>query len=236
MLLFSRNSIAARLNRSVQARGLGKTVAYGVSLLFRPLNRLRKLFLWNFREWMFDVSWGVDTVGRIEPNAAPELLRHAERYESSPPKSLQKMLSLVDIDPARFTFYDLGCGKGRLLLLAARYRFKRIVGVEFDAELAGIAERNLRSNRSRFTFDHAEVVCADAGDYEFPDEDAVVYMFNPFKYEVMKRVVENICCRRHREIYIFYLNPVLASALFEDRSRFDPLYQEPWIRIYKVVR
>ena len=40
-------------------------------------------------------------------------------------------------------FVDFGCGKGRVLFLAARYRFARIIGVELSERMAEQARRNL---------------------------------------------------------------------------------------------
>src|SRR6476646_1262783 len=42
-----------------------------------------------------------------------------------------------------FTFIDLGCGKGRVLLMASDYPFQKIVGVEFMPDLVGAAQKNI---------------------------------------------------------------------------------------------
>ena len=42
-----------------------------------------------------------------------------------------------------FTFIDLGCGKGRVLLMASDYPFKKIIGVEFMPELHRAAQKNI---------------------------------------------------------------------------------------------
>jgi predicted RNA methylase len=41
------------------------------------------------------------------------------------------------------TFVDIGSGKGRALIIAAEYAFKRIIGVEYSPSLATICRRNL---------------------------------------------------------------------------------------------
>jgi SAM-dependent methyltransferase len=43
-----------------------------------------------------------------------------------------------------FTFVDLGSGKGRVLLMAAPYGFKKIIGVEFMPEWHRVAQENIR--------------------------------------------------------------------------------------------
>ncbi len=60
-------------------------------------------------------------------------------------------------DLREFTFIDLGSGKGRCLLMAAPYGFKKIIGVEYMPEWHRVAEENIR----RFAESRAEV---------YPDE------------------------------------------------------------------
>ena len=117
-----------------------------------------------------------------------------------------------------FTFIDLGSGKGRVLLMAADYPFKRIIGVEFMPELHRAAQENIAgysSDRQRLI----ESVCMDARDFEFPPEPLVAYLFNPFSESTFAHVLEGL--RRSveqspRPVYIAYrfteFEPLLAHA------------------------
>lgn len=92
-----------------------------------------------------------------------------------------------------FTFIDLGSGKGRALLMAAPYGFKRIVGVEFMPEWHRVAEENIR----KFVELHPgcppiESRCVDARDFDFPAGRLVVYLFNPFPEPVFVTVMERL--------------------------------------------
>ena len=49
-------------------------------------------------------------------------------YQPTEPSLFHEMLSALKIDFREFTFIDLGSGKGRVLLMAADYPFRRIVG------------------------------------------------------------------------------------------------------------
>src|SRR5215218_10190886 len=44
-------------------------------------------------------------------------------------------------------FVDLGCGKGRVLYMAARRPFKRVIGIEWSERFSRIARVNLDRNR-----------------------------------------------------------------------------------------
>ena len=119
-----------------------------------------------------------------------------------------------------FTFIDLGSGKGRVLLMAADYPFKRIVGVEFMPELHRAAQKNIAgysNDRQRCRL--IESVCMDARDFEFPPEPLVAYLFNPFSESTFVAVLENVrqsVEQSPRPVYIAYrfteFEPLLART------------------------
>ena len=122
-----------------------------------------------------------------------------------------------------FTFIDLGCGKGRVLLMASDYPFQKIVGVEFMPDLVGAAQKNIAGySFARQQCRQIKAVCLDARDFHFPPEPLVVYLFNPFSESTFAQVLENL---RHsveqtpRSIYIAY-----RFTEFENL-----LAQEPWL-------
>jgi hypothetical protein len=107
-----------------------------------------------------------------------------------------------------FYFIDFGSGKGRVLLIASEYNFKKVIGLEFAKELHEIARKNIKKYKSvnQKCFD-VESVCADACDYDIPDEKCVFYFFNPFKSNVLLRVLGNIrrsYMNHPRKMYFIY--------------------------------
>jgi hypothetical protein len=122
-----------------------------------------------------------------------------------------------------FTFIDLGSGKGRVLLMASDYPFKRIIGVEFMPELHRAAQKNVANySNARQRCRLIESVCMDARDFQFPPEPLVAYLFNPFSESTFADVLEGL--RRSveqspRPVYIAY-----RFTEFEDL-----LAQEPWL-------
>jgi SAM-dependent methyltransferase len=118
-----------------------------------------------------------------------------------------------------FVFIDLGSGKGRTLLMASDYPFRRIVGVELLPALHQAAQENLSNYRSESQRCFAlESICADATEFPLPDEPTVLYLFNPFPESGLKRMLANLeqSQRAHpRAVYVLYHNPLLAHVLSE---------------------
>ena len=169
----------------------------------------------------FDRRHGVETVGRIE--LASLSVRGANKgfgvyYEPTPHAVFHRVISELDIDLESFEFIDLGCGKGRVMFMAARYPFARITGVEFANELAQVAVANIGRFRDPFQQCRAlQVLTMDAADFEIPSGKAVIYLFNPFETEVMTAFLCNLeQSIRHSptEKIVIYYHPQ-SARLFE---------------------
>ena len=121
------------------------------------------------------------------------------------------------LDFTELTFIDLGSGKGRTLLMASDYPFRRIMGVELLPALQHIAEQNLAQYKSDSQKCFAlESVCVDAAEFNFPAGPLLIYMFNPFPEAVLRCVLANL--RRAldespRTTYLVYYNPQHADVV-----------------------
>jgi SAM-dependent methyltransferase len=168
----------------------------------------------------FDSKFDVQTDGKIplwklDVSSATSL--YERRYEPTPsPQMFLDPLTKLNIDYKDFIFVDLGAGKGRALLLASLFPFKKIIGVEFAPELVRAAQENLaKPGNSRRKCHEVDLLCMDAADYRLPDERAVIYMYEPFDENIMRRVLGNIReCRQAnpKELYVIYVNPVHAKC------------------------
>jgi hypothetical protein len=123
------------------------------------------------------------------------------------------------IDFHDFIFIDLGSGKGRPLLMASGYPFRRIVGVELLPALHQTAQENISKYRSESQKCFAlESICADATKFQFPPDPIVLYLFNPFPEVGLREMVANLeqSLRAHpRKVYVLYHNPLLGHLLSE---------------------
>lgn len=121
------------------------------------------------------------------------------------------MLQYVQADFRNYVFVDFGAGKGRALLMASEYPFKRIIGVEYSETLVAIGQKNVRAYDSQ-TQQCRDIryLCADVSEVILPAEPIVLYLFNAFQGKVMDRVIKNIEDSLHhhpRDLWIVYFNP-----------------------------
>lgn len=204
--------------------------------MLEPLGRIAATTLWRAVGRPFDKRTGVKTEGSLQPSELQIIganAAHATEYSPSSVRTFWLSAGSLNIDPARFTFVDIGSGKGRALLLAAKLPYRRIEGVEFARDLNVIAARNIEvvfpaaEDRARF-----ELHTVDAVDFAIPSGPCVLYLFNPFGPTLIAQVAQNILDSYRaspREIYVVYANPLHREA-FEE-GKFRPV-EGPWYAKY----
>src|SRR5580693_6712239 len=111
-------------------------------------------------------------------------------YQPTEPALFREMMASLPIAFEEFTFVDVGSGKGRTLLMASEYPFRKIMGVELIAELHRVAEENIRAYKSATQrCSQIEAVCADAREFSFPGGPLVLYLFNPLPKQALSEVL-----------------------------------------------
>jgi SAM-dependent methyltransferase len=172
-------------------------------------------------EWWFDTTRRVKTAGDVgipEASGVVGEIRDSQIYV--PVKVANAHAALRDLpieDYSQYTFVDVGSGKGRMLFVAAEYPFRRLVGVEFATDLHELAVENIAQYRyAAQRCREIESVHADAAEFEFPDGNLVVYLFNPFGPEVMGRMLANLersIERQPRHVVVVMLWPENAELV-----------------------
>lgn len=177
----------------------------------------------------FDRRYGTDTTKMLDvqflDNASPNAslatpygpLSPDRPYGATPRQWLRtwrrfgSRIDWVPCEHREFTFIDIGSGKGRTLLLASDYPFRKIIGVELFPELHAAAERNIAVYRSPnqqcTTF---ELHCMDATQFQFPDDNLFLQFADPFPAHVLEQVLANLersLDAHPRKVFISYWSP-----------------------------
>jgi SAM-dependent methyltransferase len=133
-------------------------------------------------------------------------------YQPTEPALFHEMLASLSITFEDFTFIDLGSGKGRTLLMASDYPFRRVIGVELLPSLNCVAQENLCKYKSETQKClRLESVCADACTFSFPAEPTVLYLFNPLPAAGLAQVLVNLelsVRANARKVFVLYHNPL----------------------------
>jgi SAM-dependent methyltransferase len=198
-------------------------------LLMERLSRPRR----RVRMHPFDRAHGVETSGVIDGGALAVGQPHAEFatfYQAVPPSRMRAVLMRWRKTPGvlpveAYAFVDVGCGKGRALLLASELPWREVIGIELDAGLAGVAEGNLArwiaAGRARAPL---RVVCGDAAKAVLPEGPLVVYLFNPFQAPVLRVFLQRLQ-ERGVALEVLYLHP-RQEWVFVEFPAFERLWRE----------
>lgn len=160
---------------------------------------------------LIDRILGVDTYLEDEPPPPPGSDR--VEYVASGWRNLRvsfRHLRADGIGPGD-VLLDVGCGKGRPLLVGARAGFHRVLGIEASPRLAAIARANLAARSIA-----GEIVTGSVEDWEVPDEVTVAYLFDPFGARTMAAfaaALERSLGRRPRCFRVVYRQPRQAALL-----------------------
>lgn len=169
----------------------------------------------NIGHMCLDRPHAIDTAREVDLVDLGVDAHHRVRYEPSGWRDLRRILRVDDVS-TEDVFVDVGSGKGRVVLQAARYPFRRIVGVELSGRLTAIAAANIQASRTRLRCTDIELVTADIVDYELPADSTVVYLYNPFRGPVFQSFVDELIAsvdRHPRTVRVIYRTPMEQSLL-----------------------
>ncbi|MDH2433015.1 class I SAM-dependent methyltransferase [Pokkaliibacter sp. MBI-7] len=222
-----------RLQRQLRQQGWRHTLA---SLYQRAQYRYRYLR----DDVLFDKRYGVET-RRIESaylsQQQSDYLDSAEFYEPSRWRHFSRMLAHLSIQPSDFHFMDIGAGKGRVLMFADRAGFHQITGVELAPQLVETAQRNVQRYRQKTgSAAHFDIRCEDVAHFQVPAGNLLIYLYNPFRGELMQLFLDKLqqAQQGDRLIYVLYRNPACAE-LFAARRAVQCLVLNNEYGIYQVI-
>jgi len=170
----------------------------------------------------YDWDFRVDTTGATVGWRDRLLGLFHSPYQPSDPALFREMLASLmqagaNINFKEFTFIDIGSGKGRALLMAADYPFRRILGIELLPELHSVAKANISKYKSDSQQCFAiDCLLSDAREFAFPPDPTVLYLFNPLPESGLVMMISRLkqSLQEHpRRVFVLYHNPLLEHVL-----------------------
>lgn len=164
----------------------------------------------------FDEQHGTNTADWLpkdkfahHPDNFDKGVRYRAAATSEVLTALEKVKGLIDTTDAGY--YDMGCGKGKTLLIAGMTQnFNEVVGVDYYQPFLDIADKNIEKC-------HLEDINLHFNDMtKFKDfkDTSVVFMYNPADTEIIDKVRQNIEECSSKAIVIY--NKPLHSDVFKD--------------------
>lgn len=136
----------------------------------------------------FDEILGVKTSGVVWlTGVRTENSLHGVRYEPCSVTKCNWLIENAGIDPKEFAFVDVGCGKGRPLIIASQHNFAELIGVDYSPKLCEIARANMRKVGVP-----AQIICEDASLFTFPERDIFAFFYHPFDSVILDKVLVNL--------------------------------------------
>ena len=181
----------------------------------------------------FDREYGTETGGLIQRE---DLVTghandaHVTAYYAIAPSILDEMVDLwlgtkprFPID--RYTFLDVGAGKGRAMLTASLHPFHQVTGIELNPSLAAIARANMRSFAAKASpLAPVDLLEGDALEVPLPETPTLVFLFHPFEAPMLRRFLARLA--QHfaaRVVDVLYVNAEHA-AVFDRNEAFRRVF------------
>lgn len=195
----SKIKLLQKIKHSINNRGIKGSLGSGYSYLY---------------DYYFDIKFSIETHSWVEVDELDieeNKKKHAVLYQATRVLPLRRLFKELNF-PQDITFVDIGCGKGRVLLIASEFGFKEVIGIEFSSLLCSIAEKNITTyseqTNSKTSF---LVLNLDILNYQYNDNEDVFFLYNPFDEIILEKVIQKITAslkRRNRRIWMIYANAI----------------------------
>lgn len=189
-----------------------------ISYIIKILRERGLGFFWTYfsESIWFDIRHGTKTFARVpkDEQTIKSTASEADNgllYVASFTSVTRDTVKLAEdiLGPERFNeaqFIDMGCGKGKALLVFAKFFGNQhkhsALGIEYDPELTKLAEKNTEAcdfakNKVHVFTDSAVNVL----DYA-KSETLIIYLYNSFQGETLRSVLKVLSGTPHVLIYV----------------------------------
>jgi SAM-dependent methyltransferase len=231
--------VAEQTNRSDSAswQNPGRVLLESIGLIgFWMTLRYLLIYLLSYKPFhdrSFDRRHGTNTGGMV-PTKDLDIADAATKWQSnlylgSPDRVTRHLIRSLGINPQDYTFIDYGSGKGRVLLTAAEFPFRKVIGVEISSALHEVAERNQVLYVGTALKSEIKLWCGDAREYALPEGDLILHMYHPFGPDILKQMLQLIqaAYQPGRRILVPYLFSIgVSKVVFQEFPAFELVRDE----------
>ena len=203
------------------------------------MKELKKRFVYYFN-YAYDQL--IDKLLQIETSKSIQLDEHDNvinfMYEPLPYRYLKKIFNKYPICEDGHLI-DFGCGKARILVMAASYGCKNLYGIDINEHLLDTAEKNLKYHTKKYNDTQFQLFCMDAKKYQFDPKINVLFFYNPFQLKIFIYVFKALfrSIDEHPRKVTIYFSGAQRSTIeyFEANSQFKILGKEDKLGTYIYV-
>ena len=185
------------------------------------------------------VKYGSNTFAPVELKKMTIVdgdVKKASRYEAVSFYMLEHLFTAFRKLANNTAIVDLGCGKGRVMMVSAHFGFTRMTGIDFAKEVCEEAQVNMTKKEKEFPGIRWKVFNQNVENYDISPDDSVFFMFNPFDYSVLKTFLRKLdisCDEFPRRIYFLYASPQHDRLLLN--NGFAIVYQKQKMHLKSII-
>ncbi len=211
--------------------GIKTMIKFGIKDYLNMMKKggFRLPYTYFFENHLFDIKRGVNThawlpIENFDKGIAN--LEHGVFYMCSwvsiIKKATKKMRELSNFSFKGADFIDIGCGKGKVVLVWDEILEEniKITGIDYCEILVSICKNNLNKVGSERNIDiiESDITKVDFNNFK---KNLVIYMYNPFDEKILSNFLFSI---RKKNVCVIYNNPVHKQVLINDG--FDMVYEQ----------
>ena len=158
----------------------------------------------------------------------------AAQYQGMHEGGLRAIIENLVPDPREFDFLDVGSGKGKAMLVASMFPFRRVLGAELSPKLHEMAVGNISAFRAGGHTRSEDIasLCIDARDIPDLGPMSLIFLANPFDEGPMQGFVKRLESQaKGRTMLVAYINP-RARKWFDESATFTTLLETRRLVVY----
>ena len=188
------------------------------NIVTRTLRGFARTTVERFEEWRYGI-YTETNIGLKECGISDTACHH---YAAFSYIRFRELMKKITIREGEDVFIDIGSGMGRVVVMAASYPFRRVMGVEISKVLDEVARKNVQKAEPRLRCKNIDLQCMDAREFQIPQDLSMVFFWSPFDETILSQVFANL--RRSleespREMTIIYTYPPEHTCL--DRMKHE---------------